>query len=882
MTFHDKNVVQVLEELNSNEHFGLTAEKVLENRRIHGQNVLTEKKGRNFFQKVFDALKEPMLIILLFGLILTFGTNLGKLLKSGEGDFTECIGILLAVTLSVSITLIMEGSSQKAFKALSKIYEKIIVKVVRDGVTLSIPQNQIVVGDIILLESGDKIVADGRLIDSNSLSVDESALTGESLPVKKSASTTLTSKTPLAERVNCVYSGTFVSGGTGKMIVTATGDNTEMGGVAGELAVKAKQTPLEQKLSKLGKVVTIVGAVTATLVCAVSAVRLIMQGTFTFSSLQDLFISSIVLIVAAVPEGLPTIVAVSLALNMVKLAKENALIKKMSATETTGAVSVICSDKTGTLTENKMKVISICKNKACVDEKNFTDEVLKQNFVCNSTAEVIIKNKRVVYRGSATEGALIKAYIDSEKGANYNKFRAKFKVVERQPFSSETKFMSTTIDLGDKHRVLLKGAPEVVLDKCNLSVEQNKKIIADMARHQQKARRVIAFAHKDTGGGFVFDGFAALADPVRKDVFKAVQDCSSASIKVKILTGDNFETAFAIAKELGIAQNESQVVTAKDIENLSNEELKNVLNKITVIARSTPILKLRVVKALRSMGEVVAVTGDGINDAPAIKQADVGIAMGINGSDITKEAADIVLLDDSFSTVVKAVAFGRNVFKNLQRFIVFQLSVNLSALLFVTVCALTGMSAPFNTLQLLWINVIMDGPPALTLGLGAEDDDLMKLKPVSRNANIISKNMLVKIIFNALFVGTVMTAQYFTDFLKVGAAKMSGTIFTLFIIFQLFNAFNSTQLGSKSIFKSIGKNKIMAITFLGVLVVHFCIVQFFPSVFGVCSLGTLEWVKTILTASTIIIVSELAKAAYRIFDKSKRKRVSNKLKSVKA
>ncbi len=877
MTFYDKNIGQTLQELKSNEYFGLTSEKVLENRRSYGQNSLTEKKERNFFQKILDTLKEPMLIILLFALILTFGTNLGKLLKSGEGDFTECIGILLAVILSVSITLIMEGSSQKAFKALSRIYDKITVKVLRDGVTVSIPQNQIVVGDIILIESGDKIVADGRLIESTSLMVDESALTGESLPVKKNASVTLANKTPLAERVNCAYSGTFVSGGNGKMIVTATGDNTEMGGVAGELSVKTKQTPLEQKLSKLGKSITIIGAITATLVCVVSAVRLALQGGLTFSSLQDLFISSIVLIVAAVPEGLPTIVAVSLALNMVKLAKENALIKKMSATETTGAVSVICSDKTGTLTENKMKVVSICKNKACVDEKRFTDEVLKQNFVCNSTADISIKNKRVTYRGSATEGALIKAYIDSEKNADYTKFRAKYKVVDRQPFSSETKFMTTTIDLGDKLRVLLKGAPEVVLDKCSLSLEQKTKAMEDIKKHQQKARRVIAFAHKDAGE-FIFDGFAALTDPVRKEVFKAVQDCKSASIKIKILTGDNFETAYAVAKELKIANNESQVATAKDLENLSNEQLKIVLNRITVIARSTPMLKLRVVKALRSMGEVVAVTGDGINDAPAIKQADVGIAMGVNGSDITKEAADIVLLDDSFSTVVKAVSFGRNVFKNLQRFIVFQLSVNLSALLFVTVCALTGMSAPFNTLQLLWVNVIMDGPPALTLGLGAEDSDLMKLKPISRNENIISKNMLVKIIFNALFVATIMTAQYFLDFLKVGADKMSGTMFTLFILFQLFNAFNSTELSSKSIFKGLGKNKIMAITFFGVLIVHFCIVQFFPSVFGVCSLGALEWIKTIIIASTVITVSELAKAVYRIFTVSARKRSANKVK----
>lgn len=869
MTFHAITVQNTLKHFNSDKSQGLNNSLVELSRKQNGVNTLSQKSPRSFLCRVFDALKEPMLLILLFGLVLTLGTNIGKALKSGEGDFSECIGILFAIVLSVSITLIMEGSSQKAFKALNKIYDNITVKVVRNGVTVSIPQYHVVVGDIIILDGGDKIVADGRLIESIDLTVDESSLTGESVPSKKRADVVLTQSTPLAERINCVFSGTFITTGSGKMIVTAVGDDTEIGSVAGELNDKNVQTPLQQKLGKLGKTVTIIGAVTAATVFIISVLRLAVCGALNFTSVQDLFISSIVLIVAAVPEGLPTIVAVSLALNMVKLAKENALIKKMSATETTGAVSVICSDKTGTLTENKMAVTSVCKNQFCVAADKITDQILYQNFVCNSTADLIVKGKKTIYKGSATEGALLVAFEKSAK-TPYVKFRKQFTVIDRENFSSDKKYMSSTLDLGNIRRTLIKGAPEVVLSFCDLTKEQSRKILNDIKAHQVKGRRVLCFAHCDDNKNFdnkkcTFDAFVAISDPVRKDVYKAVSDCKKAGIKVKILTGDNMETALAVAKELKIADDDSQVINAKDIEKLSDEEFKKVLTKINVIARSTPMIKLRVVKTLKNMGEVVAVTGDGINDAPAIKHADVGIAMGINGSDITKEAADVVLLDDSFSTVVKAVSFGRNVYKNLQRFILFQLSVNLSALLFITVCAVLGMPQPFNTLELLWINVIMDGPPALTLGLERESGDLMNCKPIQRSSGIVSLNMLFRILFNALFVGVVMIVQYRLNFLNISQVETGAFIFTLFILFQLFNAFNSRELGAKSIFSSIGKNKVMVATFAAVLIVHFIIVQFLPGIFGVNSLSILSWVKAIIAASSMIVVCEIFKFIYRIF-----------------
>lgn len=878
MTFHDKSAQSLINKLSSDINFGLSSEALIKSINTHGKNQIERRKKRTFIQRLFDALKEPMLIILMFGFFIAFGTEIGKFLKSGKGDFIECLGILLAIVLSVLITLIMEGSSERAYFALTKIYDNLSVRVIRNGRIIIISQTDVAIGDIVIIESGDKIVADGRLLESNSLSIDESALTGESNTVNKDAKIILPLNTPLAERKNCVYSGTFVMEGSGKMLVTAVGNKTEIGKIAEELNEEETQSPLQTKLAKLGKTITIIGASSAVFVFILTLLRLYFLGELNFSGVQNAFISCIVLIVAAVPEGLPTIVAISLALNMIKLAKENALIKKMTATETTGAISVICSDKTGTLTENKMKVVSVCKNEFCTTAEKIKDEWLLQNFVCNTTAEVKFKKNTREIIGSATEGALVIAFSDANKKENYSEYRKKFKVIDREPFSSDKKYMTTTIEVQNIKRKLIKGAPEKVLSFCNLTDSQKSKILKEISTHQKKARRVLCFGHIDlekevetVDKKYTYDGFVSLFDPVRKDVKKAVDDCKRAGIKIKILTGDNSETALAVARELCVAENDLSVINASELEKLDEQKFKEVLEKTTVISRSTPSIKLRVVRALKSMGEVVAVTGDGINDAPAIKHADVGIAMGISGTEITKDAADVVLLDDSFITVVKAISFGRNVYKNLQRFILFQLSVNLSALLFITVSALMGYASPFNTLQLLWINVIMDGPPALTLGLEGTNNKLMSLKPVKRSHGIVDLKMLLRILFNGIYIGGIMIIQYFTNFLRVSPIEFSGTVFTLFILFQLFNAFNSRELTSNSIFSSIGKNKIMVLTFLAVFLLHVFIVEVFYSAFSVRPLSFLTWVKALILSSSIVIVSEIYKLIYRIYQSIRKK-----------
>lgn len=877
MEYFSSSTQAVLNEFKVNPLKGLNSKDLKMRIEKYGLNQITKKKKQSFFQKLFFALKEPMMLILIFGLVIAFGTKLGSFLKTGTADFSECVGILVAIVLSVSITLIMEGSSARAFDALNKIYDNLTVRVIRDGTVLTVLQRFITVGDIILIESGDKIVADGRLIESNNLTVDESILTGESLSVKKQADTIIHNKSLLAERINMLYSGTFVTGGSGKMIVTQIGDSTEMGKIAGELkSNKEGCSPLENKLSKLSKTISITGIVCAVVVFILSIIKLSITKTLSFTNVQGLFIECIILIVAAVPEGLPTIVALSLALNMIKLAKENALIKKMVATETMGSVSVICSDKTGTLTQNKMAVKEFCNGLKCSLPEKITQKEIMQNFICNTTADIIINNDKIEYVGSGTECALIQA-VKNNTGISYKEYREQYGVLYRIPFDSKYKFMITGIKDGEKYRLLLKGAPEKVIEKCTLNDLQKAKILAQITNRQDQAERVLCFAHKDlldgnfndVEQGYVFDGFAVLSDPIRPEVFKAVLDCKRAGISIKMLTGDNQATAYAIAKQLGIASEPNQVVSASHLEILDDEELKRAIKKIKVVARSTPLLKLRIVKALKSMGEVVAVTGDGINDAPAIRHADVGVAMGISGSEITKETADVVLLDDSFSTVVKAITFGRNVYRNLQRFILFQLSVNVSALLFITTCALLGLDTPFNALQLLWINVIMDGPPALTLGLERASDNLMNLKPIKKNQSIVSKNMLLRIIFNGVFIGGIVLLQHLTNFMKVGLMERSGTVFTLFILFQLFNAFNSRELGERSILKNVGKNRVMVVTFACIFLLHLVIVTFFPSVFGISRLSLLTYVKCIFLAVTVVMVSELYKLFYRIIKKHK-------------
>ncbi|MBU5480936.1 calcium-translocating P-type ATPase, PMCA-type [Blautia sp. MSJ-19] len=856
---------------------GLNPEQVEKSRSTYGTNSFVRQSHESLAKRIWDASTEPMLVMLIFAAIITLAVNITRYFTGGEYNFLECVGIFAAIALSVVITIITEGKSAKAFEALNKINEDTLIKVIRNGEPQLITQKEIVVGDIIMIETGDKIVADGRLLAGNDLSVDESALTGESLPVKKDAEFVCQSGTPVAERANMLYSGCFVSGGNGQMLVTGVGNDTEFGQIAQELSsIEKTTTPLQEKLDKLGKQITVLGASAAAIVFAIEVIQFVMNGQLNLDTVSDAFITSIVLIVAAVPEGLPTIVAVSLALNIIKMSRESALVKKMIACETIGCVNIICSDKTGTLTENKMTVQKIYTKGELIDPEQLKEEVLLKNYCINSNANISMEDGNWSFIGNPTECSLLAAA--SKAGVDYQKLRHEADIVRVFPFSSQNKDMSTIVRENDKEILYVKGNPEKILSLCTgISEEEKEKNFRLMEEFQSKAGRLLAFAHKELDGpyddeaqedveqGLIYDGFVVISDPLSPDVYESIRNCRSAGIEVKMLTGDNIRTARAIANELHMLDDDHIAVEASDIEKMTDEELKEALKKIQVIARSTPLVKMRVVKLLKEQGNVVAVTGDGINDAPAIKHADVGIAMGIAGTDVTKEASDMVLLDDSFSTIIKAVQWGRGIYENFKRFIQFQLTVNVSSVVVVICSILAGFSAPFTALELLWINIIMDGPPALTLGLEPIRPDLLKHKPTKRNENIISKKMLLRIFVNGIYISVIFMIQHFRNFLGAAPEEEATVLFTLFVLFQLFNAFNCRELDDTPMFKNLLKNKLMLGVFLLVLILQGIITQFGAAVFETVPLSVGMWGKMLLTAFTVIILNEGIKAVKRLF-----------------
>ena len=856
---------------------GLNPEQVEKSRSTYGTNSFVRQSHESLAKRIWDASTEPMLVMLIFAAIITLAVNITRYFTGGEYNFLECVGIFAAIALSVVITIITEGKSAKAFEALNKINEDTLIKVIRNGEPQLITQKEIVVGDIIMIETGDKIVADGRLFSSNDLSVDESALTGESLPVKKDVEFVCQKSTPVAERANMLYSGCFVSAGNGQMLVTGVGNDTEFGQIAQELSsIEKTTTPLQEKLDKLGKQITVLGASAAAIVFAIEVLQFVMNGQLNLDTVSDAFITSIVLIVAAVPEGLPTIVAVSLALNIIKMSKENALVKKMIACETIGCVNIICSDKTGTLTENRMTVQKIYTGGELIDPEQLKDEMLLKNYCINSNANISEEDGSWSFIGNPTEGSLLAAA--AKAGVDYQELRQAADIVRVFPFSSQNKDMSTIVRENGKEILYVKGNPEKIISLCTgISEEEKEKNFHLMEEFQNKAGRLLAFAHKELEGqyndeeqdeveqGLIYDGFVVISDPLSPDVYESIRNCRSAGIEVKMLTGDNIRTARAIANELHMLDDDHIAVEAADIEKLTDEDLKEALKKIQVIARSTPLVKMRVVKLLKEQGNVVAVTGDGINDAPAIKHADVGIAMGIAGTDVTKEASDMVLLDDSFSTIIKAVQWGRGIYENFKRFIQFQLTVNVSSVVVVICSILAGFSAPFTALELLWINIIMDGPPALTLGLEPIRPDLLKHKPTRRNENIISKKMLLRIFVNGIFISVIFMLQHFKNFLGAAPEEEATVLFTLFVLFQLFNAFNCRELDDTPMFKNLLKNKLMLGVFLLVLILQGIITQFGAAVFETVPLSAAMWGKMLLTAFTVIILNEGIKAVKRLF-----------------
>ena len=876
-------------DIDKNKRIGLTDEQVKQSREQHGKNVLTPPQRTSLWKLYLDKYRDPIIQILLVAAFVSL------ILAFIEKNFMETIGIFVAVFLATTVGFYFERDAAKKFNLLTALSEEQPVKVRRNGKVMEIPRHDVVVGDVVLVEVGDEVPADGELIVCNDLQMNESTLTGEPVTEKS-----LEGGGDGAYPRNVILRSTMVMNGRGEFVVTAVGDATEIGKVAKKSTEQTSvETPLHMQLDKLAKMISKVGSVVSVAAFFIFLIHDILTNPawggkdyfYMAEIVLNYFMMAVTLIVMAVPEGLPMAITLSLALNMRRMLKSNNLVRKLHACETMGAVTVICTDKTGTLTQNKMQV-------SALELKQGDEALLDTAIALNSTAE--LNDGKPI--GNPTESALL-LWLDAQ-GKDYEELRKQVNVLKQLPFSTERKMMATLAEVDGETYLFVKGAPEIVMKKCIIEDRMLKQTAEELDEWQHKAMRTLAFAYKKIetsimrtsrtstaevvalldANNLQLQAIAAIADPIRPDVPAAVQECRHAGIEVKVVTGDTAATALEIGKQIGVFEDEpenigadgsltsldQQMITGEQWEALSDEEAYERAKDIRVMSRARPTDKQRLVAMLQKRGEVVAVTGDGTNDAPALHYAHVGLSLG-SGTSVAKEASDMTLLDDSFKSIANAVMWGRSLYRNLQRFLFFQLVVNVAALLLVLGGSVIGTEMPLTVTQILWVNLIMDTFAALALASLPPSHEVMKEKPRKASDFIINKS----IGFGILFCGIVFFLVMFALLVYCERRGKGGVdvheltmFFTTFVMIQFWNLFNAKALMSHhTAFRHFLKDKGMILVLVLVLVGQWIIVTFGGEMFRTTPLSLHEWLLIIGSTSVVLWVGELWRAFKRMIAK---------------
>ena len=830
MKWQNKSTDDTLKIIKSN-YNGLTSEEVQKRLAEYGKNELVEEAKPGPVRKFLRQFKDFLIILLIVAAVAA----------ALIGDTIDAAVILIVVILNAVVGFIQENRAENAMEQLKSMTSAEAV-VLRDDEPRKIAASELTIGDVVVLEEGDNVPADLRLLKSYDLMVDESALTGESKPSTKDENALSEDETK-----NLAFMDTYVATGRARGVVVEIGMNTAIGKIAEMIQGEEEKTPLQDKIHGLGKLMGLIALVVCT-------------GIFTLQffkgvPLVENFLTAVSLAVAAVPEGLPAILTLTLALGMQRMAKSNAVVRKLLAVETLGSCTTICTDKTGTLTKNKM---TVRQTRITSPEMAF-----KISSLCNNSS---ISEGRVI--GDPTDGAML-VYAD-ENGYNREEQEKLHKRIFEIPLDSERKRM-TTINLFDGERyVLTKGAPEIIIERCNMveedgelvqiTAENRREVLDELKGMTSEALRVLALAYRKMGPeeGFedkdalesdlIYVGLVGMMDPPRKEAKEAVALCEKAGIKVVMITGDNKDTAAAIASEIGILKG-GKVLTGPELDKIDDNNFKDMVQDVNVYARVFPEQKVRIVEALKSKGQVVAMTGDGVNDAPALKNAAIGIAMG-SGTDVAKESSDMLLQDDNFATIVEAVKEGRTIFANIKRFVKFQLSTNIGAILTITAASLLNLPIPFNPIQILWINIIMDGPPAQSLGVEPSEEGVMERPPST--GNIIPKRNLIRIAIAGI-VMTVGTLLLYYYKLTSGASVLTATTvaFTVFVMYQLFNVFNCKA-------KGMIPNKTLIIAVALSFLLQLCVIYipYLQGIFRTTAISYIDWALILVVASTIFI-SEL-------------------------